>query len=407
MKPVRKTGVEDGEKPKILIVDDRPENLLALEMIFDDEPCDIVRASSGNDALARVIEQEFAVVLLDVQMPEMDGFETAELMRSNKKTMNVPIIFLSAISKEQQHIFKGYEAGAVDYIFKPLEPEILKNKVRVFLRLHNQRKALTITNDTLQQTVEELKKSNRKILEQRKSVIEEERLKVLLEMAGATAHELNQPLMTLLGNIELMELAWENRETAAECLESIKESGMRISRVTKKIGTIRRYDVKDYGHHTRIINLDQAVNILHIEDSEEDFIRVEELLSNKKNISLSHVGTIREGVSLIRNRKISHIDLILMEFMLEDGDSFELLNKLDEENLETPVVIITGKADEVLSSRLIAAGVYDYISKSRVNEESLTRIIHRTLEKSRMKIDVKRMRAQLLESTIQNATAVY
>jgi len=129
-------------KPKILIVDDRPENLLAMEMIFENEPCDIIKASSGNEALAHMMAHDFAVVLLDVQMPGMDGFETAELMRGNRKTGHVPIIFVTAISKERQHVFKGYETGAVDYIFKPIEPEILKSKVGVFLRLYNQQKTL-------------------------------------------------------------------------------------------------------------------------------------------------------------------------------------------------------------------------------------------------------------------------
>jgi diguanylate cyclase (GGDEF)-like protein len=126
----------------VLIVDDRAENLLVLEGLLEDLPCNIVKASSGNEALGLMLYYEFALVLLDVQMPEMDGFEVASLMRSSEKTRNIPIVFVTAIYKEQNYIFKGYEIGAVDYLFKPIEPVILRSKVNVFLELDLQRKQL-------------------------------------------------------------------------------------------------------------------------------------------------------------------------------------------------------------------------------------------------------------------------
>ena len=133
------------EKANILLVDDRPENLLALESLLESPDLNIVKATSGNEALGLMLKYDFALVLLDVQMPDMDGFETAELMRSSDRTKQVPIIFVTAISKEQQHIFKGYEIGAVDYIFKPLDPRILKSKVNVFLDLYKQKSSLERT----------------------------------------------------------------------------------------------------------------------------------------------------------------------------------------------------------------------------------------------------------------------
>ena len=126
----------------ILLVDDRPENLLALESLLESPELNIVKATSGNEALGLMLEYDFALVLLDVQMPGMDGFETAELMRGTEKTRQVPIIFVTAISKEKQHVFKGYEAGAVDYLFKPIVPEFLKTKVKVFRDLFQQRKTI-------------------------------------------------------------------------------------------------------------------------------------------------------------------------------------------------------------------------------------------------------------------------
>ncbi len=164
----------EAEKASILLVDDRPQNLVALEALLEGLDLNIVKATSGNEALSLMLEHDFALVLLDVQMPVMDGFETAEVMRSNQRTKNVPIIFVTAISKDQRHVFKGYEAGAVDYLLKPIEPEILTSKVRVFLDLFEQKRALENTTKALEQTVEELKDANLRTLEQQELLNESE-----------------------------------------------------------------------------------------------------------------------------------------------------------------------------------------------------------------------------------------
>jgi len=141
-----------NDKTSILLVDDRPENLLALETILKRPGLNLIKASSGNEALGLVLDYDFALVLLDVQMPEMDGFETAELIRGNEETRHIPIIFVTAISKEQKHVFKGYEAGAVDYLFKPLDPDILQGKVNIFLELYQQKRALKEATRGLEET---------------------------------------------------------------------------------------------------------------------------------------------------------------------------------------------------------------------------------------------------------------
>ncbi|MCP4129439.1 MAG: SpoIIE family protein phosphatase [bacterium] len=130
------------DKAKILIVDDRPENLFALEEILKDLDCKIVKAYSGNQALQKILKYQFALIMLDVQMPNMDGFETAQLIRGSGESREIPIIFVTAINKEQKYIFKGYESGAVDYLPKPIEPKILRNKVKVFLKLFYQKQEL-------------------------------------------------------------------------------------------------------------------------------------------------------------------------------------------------------------------------------------------------------------------------
>ena len=120
----------------LLLVDDREENLVALRAILEPLGENLVSARSGEEALRELLQQDFACILLDVQMPGIDGFDTAELIKQRERSKSIPIIFLTAISKEEQHVFRGYSAGAVDYLFKPFEPEVLRSKVAVFIDLH-------------------------------------------------------------------------------------------------------------------------------------------------------------------------------------------------------------------------------------------------------------------------------
>ena len=127
---------------KLLLVDDQPANLVSLEAVLEVEGRTLIKAHSGQEALKILLKEDISLVLLDVQMPGMDGFEVAELMRQRKDTQTIPIIFVTAISKEKKYVFKGYQAGAVDYLFKPLDPLILKSKVDFFLSLDKQRREL-------------------------------------------------------------------------------------------------------------------------------------------------------------------------------------------------------------------------------------------------------------------------
>jgi signal transduction histidine kinase/DNA-binding response OmpR family regulator len=122
-------------KANVLLVDDRPENLLAMQTILEDLGQNLVCAASGHEALRFLLTEDVALILLDVQMPGLNGFEFAELVRERERTQHTPIIFVSATSRDEQYVFKGYSLGAVDYMTKPFEPEILKSKVRFFTRL--------------------------------------------------------------------------------------------------------------------------------------------------------------------------------------------------------------------------------------------------------------------------------
>jgi CheY-like chemotaxis protein len=138
-------------KAKVLLVDDRPENLLALEAILQGLDPELVTANSGEEALKRLLTDDFAVILLDVQMPGMDGFETAEHIKRRERTRHVPIVFLTAIDREPHHAFRGYSVGAVDYLAKPFDPWVLRAKVSVFLDLWEKNRQLQEHADTLRE----------------------------------------------------------------------------------------------------------------------------------------------------------------------------------------------------------------------------------------------------------------
>lgn len=161
---MRKIGKKDNTN--ILIVDNKPKNLLLLESLLDNMNCNIIKAFSENEALSLILDYDFALVLLDEQGPGMSGFETAELMRVNSKTGQVPIIFVTALDKEKNCIFKDYEIGVIDYIFKPIEPIILQSKVRVFIEFYRQKKLLqeqAVLLEVKAKELSELKKINCKL----------------------------------------------------------------------------------------------------------------------------------------------------------------------------------------------------------------------------------------------------
>ena len=158
------------EKVPILVVDDLPQNIMALEAVIADKGFDVITASSGKDAVRLSLKHDFALILLDVQMPGMSGFEVARLIRSNPKTNHFPIIFVTAGMKDLLSQVEGYETGAVDYLIKPFEPVILCSKVQVFRELYLQRKVIERFYNNLEQLVEErtseLKEANRTISHQ-------------------------------------------------------------------------------------------------------------------------------------------------------------------------------------------------------------------------------------------------
>ena len=192
----------------VLAVDDVADNLDVLEALLEGLNVRMLRASSGTQALELLLEHDVALALIDVQMPEMNGFELAEFMRGTERTRRVPIIFVTASSPEYGRIFRGYEAGAVDFLFKPIDPHLLESKVEVFIELFRQRQQLA-------------------------AQVEEHRalLKTSELLIGVLGHDLRNPLNVILTAGETLRLAHPDDEKTLHIADRIRSSSLRMTRL--------------------------------------------------------------------------------------------------------------------------------------------------------------------------------
>ncbi|ADU30454.1 response regulator [Evansella cellulosilytica] len=148
--------MKNSDNVKILMVDDRPENLIALKAVLESENYELFSVKSGEEALKYVLKHDFAVILLDVQMPGLNGFETAEIIKKREQSRHVPIIFITAISKANEHVSKGYSKGAIDYLFKPFNPHILKSKVKALVDIYKKQKEIENDRNELEKKTTQL-----------------------------------------------------------------------------------------------------------------------------------------------------------------------------------------------------------------------------------------------------------
>ena len=212
----------------ILIVDDEPKNLTVLETVLDDPSYRLFRAESANQALLALVNEEFALLILDIRMPGMTGFELAKLIKERKKTAQVPIIFLTAYYSEDQHVIDGYGSGAVDYLHKPVNAAILRSKVAIFVELHRKNREVEQMNRALVAEVAERRQAE----EQLRQTVEE-----LEVFSYSLAHDLRAPLRSMQGFAEILgaEHAEQLDETARDYLRRIASAAERMDALIRDI----------------------------------------------------------------------------------------------------------------------------------------------------------------------------
>jgi len=317
------------EKFNILIVDDRNENLITLESIINSPELNILKALSGNEALSLMLEYDISLVLLDVNMPGMDGFETAELMRGSERTKSIPIIFITATYRQPKQIFRGYETGAVDYLYKPLDRKILQNKIRAYIDFFKQKHALQVTTRQLQKTIEELDTAKR---------VAEEATLAKSSFLANMSHEIRTPLSGIIGMTDLILMDQDVPEQYSEHLIDIKQSSESLLEIINEILDISKIEadkleIDDVGFSIRGL-LEKVVRLMSVKtlQKELDFLcvhpadmpdkvsgdptRIRQVLINLLGnaIKFTSFGTIKLSVVVkeIEQRKI------FLQFVIED-----------------------------------------------------------------------------------------
>jgi hypothetical protein len=260
-------AVEAQEPVKILLVDDQPENLLSAEAVLEALGQIVVKAESGREALRQLLEHDFAVIVLDVMMPEMDGFETAALIRQRERSRTTPIIFLTALGRSDEHMRRGYDLGAVDYMTKPFVPEILRSKISVFVELHRksmllaaQSQLLERRNVELQQAIqrswkaeEEIKALNRHLERQVEQLAEVNR--ELEAFSYTISHDLRGPLNRMSGfSKALLDFHTEKLDDQARLyLQRIDNSSKRMCELVE--------DLLNFSRLTRVEMNEQSADL--------------------------------------------------------------------------------------------------------------------------------------------------
>ena len=261
-------------RPKILIVDDKPENLIALEKVLEDLNVEFVRALSGNEGLARSLRGDIALAIVDIQMPGMDGYQMVSLLRQGPKTKHIPVIFVSAIYSDDLYIIKGLETGGIDFITKPIVPEILRGKVRLFLEMHQQRKQL-------EQLIEELRKTQQQLIEERDRAEAATRAKSLF--LASMSHEIRTPLNGIIGIVNILKQT-SDPDRIAEYLEIVEISADNLLSIINDILDFSKIESQQLELENipfqPAVQIQNVIKLLHIKALEKGLYLRAELPSN-------------------------------------------------------------------------------------------------------------------------------
>jgi len=279
-----KTVAQHKQSPKsdikILVVDDREDNLFSIEAILENDNYSIVKANSGRAALKILLnEHDFSLILMDVQMPDLNGFETATIIYERDKLRNIPIIFITAYSNDEDHVFTGYKMGGVDYIYKPINPDLLKVKVSVFVELYRknhqlmmQEKKLLATNRSLQKEIEERKISEEKVQRLNQQLTENnEHLKQMNEeldqFAYMASHDLQEPLRKIQMFSDKILVKKEHDEETERYFSKIISASRRMQSLINNLLDFSRHSVSSFDFKTTDLNVlvKETLNELEID----------------------------------------------------------------------------------------------------------------------------------------------
>ncbi|AMQ84373.1 hybrid sensor histidine kinase/response regulator [Pseudomonas glycinae] len=382
---------------KLLIVDDLPENLLALEALIKREDRTVYKALSADEALSLLLQHEFAMAILDVQMPGMNGFELAELMRGTEKTKNIPIIFVSAAGRELNYAFKGYESGAVDFLHKPLDIHAVKSKVNVFVDLYRQSKAMKQQVEALEQSRREQEALLQQL--QRTQGELEQAVRMRDDFMSIVAHEVRTPLNGLILETQLRKMHLARDNAAAFTLDKMHAM---VDRDERQIKSLIRL-IEDMLDVSRIrtgklsirptrFNLAQLVgNVLQnfaqqIEAAETevsftaaepvegnwDEFRIEQVVSNLLTNALRYGGKSPIQVRVYREGSEARVEVQDQGIGISEENQKRIFQQFERVSAKT---VVAGLGLGLfISEQIVAAHGGSIVVESKINEGALFRV---------------------------------
>jgi signal transduction histidine kinase len=342
--------MDSDNLPKILIVDDEPNNLRVYERTLASLNIDIVKALSGQQALAVAHKHDFALILMDVQMPCMDGFETASLILEHPKTSHIPVIFITAFSRDEAFEFKGYASGAVDYLVKPINEDVVRSKVSVFLELYKEKHQLDLAckvrekaeaelrvhkehlEDLVQERTQELQSSIENLMETQNQLVESEKMASLGRLVAGVAHELNTPIGIGVTGASFLQ------ERVLQLKQSFEQ------------GDIRRKDLSDFiecaSKSSDIIlsNLDRAA----------------EQIANFKLVAVDQASERKRNINLI-----SYIKKVINSLSPAINEAHHTVKITGDENIE--LLTVPGDISQVITNLIMNSIFHAYKDDERGN----------------------------------------
>lgn len=382
---------------KLLIVDDLPENLLALEALIKREDRTVYKALSADEALSLLLQHEFAMAILDVQMPGMNGFELAELMRGTEKTKNIPIIFVSAAGRELNYAFKGYESGAVDFLHKPLDIHAVKSKVNVFVDLYRQSKAMKQQVEALEQA----RREQEALLEQLQSTqLElEQAVRMRDDFMSIVAHEVRTPLNGLILETQLrkMHLARDNAaaftldkmhamvdrdERQIKSLIRLIEDMLDVSRIRTGKLSIRpnRFDLvklvstllQNFAQQMEAAETEVSLTAPEPVEGFWDEFRIEQVITNLLTNALRYGGRSPVQVRVYRQGNEARVEVQDHGIGISEENQKRIFQQFERVSAKT---VVAGLGLGLfISEQIVAAHGGSIVVESEINEGALFRV---------------------------------